>query len=148
MIQASIVPKEHVDAVWKDVEGYLKGAADYTYGRFDVDDIYDSIVQYDSDLWIAFEVDGDILGAVVTRFVDYPRKRFLSMDFTGGVQLKKWKQEMLELLQKWAYDNYCEGIESAGRPGWGRIFSKDGYKLVFHTYELPVADAGLGARNG
>ena len=148
MIQVSMVPKEHVDAVWKDVEGYLEGAAEYTYGRFEVEDIYDSITQYDSDLWIAFEDEGKIIGAVVTRFIDYPRKRFLSMDFTGGVQLKKWKQKMLELLQKWAYDNYCEGIESSGRPGWSKIFSEDGHKLRFHTYELPVADTGLGARNG
>jgi hypothetical protein len=60
------------------------------------------------------------------------------MQFTGGVELKKWKKPMLELLQRWARDNGCEKIESPGRPGWARVFRDDGYEAKFITYELPV----------
>ena len=147
-MQVSMVPPEHVDSVWEKVEKYLEGAAEYTYGRYTVDDMYDAVTQYDHSLWIAFDEKG-VKGVVLTRFVDYPRKRYLSMDFTGGVELDKWKAPMLKLLQHWAYDNLCDGIESSGRPGWMKIFKNDtGYRALWHTYELPAANAGLGAGNG
>lgn len=141
-MEVSAVPAEFVKQVWPDVEGYLKGAADYTYGRYDVEDILDSITDYDHTLWIAFNVEG-IKGAVVTSFIDYPRKRMLCMQFCGGVQLDTWQAPMLELLQRWAQDNDCDGIESTGRAGWSKVFKSDGYKSLWQTYELP-----LGVDNG
>lgn len=147
MMQVTMVPKDHVDRMWGSVRDHLSKAAEYTYGRYDVDDIYDSIKDYDHDLWIAFDEEG-VKGAVVTKFAFYPRKKYLDMVFTGGVELAKWKDPMLKLLQHWAFDNQCEGIESTGRPGWAKIFQNDGHKVVWHTYELPAATAGLGAKNG
>ena len=60
------------------------------------------------------------------------------MHFTGGVQLKKWKNEMLQILQRFAKDHGCKVIESFGRPGWEKVFKNDGYKSRFVFYELPV----------
>lgn len=136
-MEVSLVPKEFVEGCWSQVEGYLEGAAKYTYGRYNVQDIKDCITDYDHQLWIAFEND-KIYGAVVTEIANYPRCRILAMQFTGGVELKKWKKPMLEILQRWAKDNGCEKIESPGRPGWARVFRDDGYEAKFITYELPV----------
>lgn len=136
-MEVSYVPKEYIDGCWPQIEGYLEGAAKYTYGRFTVQDIKDCIVEYDYHLWIAFE-DDTIFGAVVTEIVDYPQCRMLAMQFTGGKELKKWKDPMLALLRRWAKDNGCSTIESPGRPGWARVFKNDGYKARFITYELPV----------
>jgi hypothetical protein len=136
-MQVSAVPAEYVKQVWPDVIEYMQGAADYTYGRYDVEDILDSITDYDFTLWIAFKEAG-IKGAVVTSFIDYPRKRMLCMQFCGGVELEQWQAPMLELLQRWAKDNDCDGIESTGRVGWSKVFKSDGYKPLWQTYELPV----------
>ena len=88
-------------------------------------------------LWIAFDSDG-FYGAVVTELWQYPQIKTLIMHFTGGRKLLKWKQPMLEILQKFARDNDCEIIESYGRPGWEKVFKQDGYKKQFVFYELPV----------
>lgn len=136
-MQVSAVPVEYVKEVWPDIKEYMQGAADYTYGRYDVDDILESITDYDHVLWIAFNEEG-IKGAVVTSFVDYPRKRMLCMQFCGGVEVTDWQAPMLELLQRWAKDNDCDGIESTGRMGWSKVFKSDGYKPLWQTYELPV----------
>ena len=144
MMQVSMVPKDYVKECWKDVKDHLTKAADYTYGRYEVEDILDAILDYDHTLWIAFDEEG-IKGAVVTSFMHYPKKKYLNMVFTGGVELKEWKEPMLKLLQHWAYDNQCDGIASTGRPGWAKIFANDGHRVVWHTYELPAANAGLGA---
>lgn len=136
-MEVSLVPKEYVEGCWDQIEGYLEGAAKYTYGRYTVQDIKDCITDYDYQLWVAFE-DDKIYGAVVTEIVHYPQCKMLSMQFTGGVELKKWKNPMLDILQRWARDNRCEKIESPGRPGWARVFRDDGYEAKFITYELPV----------
>lgn len=143
-MQVSMVPKEHVKGCWDQVKDHLAKAAEYTYGRYEVDDILDAILDYDHVLWIAFDEEG-VKGAVVTNFMHYPKKKYLGMVFCGGIELEKWKEQMLKILQHWAYDNQCDGIESTGRPGWAKIFQNDGHKVVWHTYELPAATAGLGA---
>ena len=146
-MQCTMVPREHVKEVWSQVEDYLQGAAEYTHGRYDVDDIYDSLMQYDHTLWIAFDEEG-VKGAVVTNFAFYPKKKYLVMSFCGGVQLEKWKDPMLKLLQHWAFDNHCDGIEATARLGWAKIFKGDGHIPLWQTFQLPAAEAGLGAQNG
>ena len=136
-MQVSAVPAEYVKEVWPDVKGYLQGAGDYTHGRYEAEDILDSITDYDHTLWIAFTEEG-IKGAVVTNFIDYPRKRMLCMNFCGGVQLENWKDPMLQLLQRWAKDNECDGIEATARLGWSKIFKSDGHKPLWQTFELPL----------
>lgn len=143
----SMVPNDQVSSIWPAVKDHLAKAAEYTYGRYDVDDIYDVIMDYGYNLWIAFDAES-IKGAVVTKFNHYPRKKYLDMVFTGGIELVKWKDPMLKLLQHWAFDNQCDGIESTGRPGWAKVFANDGHRVVWHTYELPAATVGLGAQNG
>ena len=143
-MQVTMVPREYVGQVWNDVKDYLAGAAEYTHGRYEVEDIYDSIMDYDHSLWIAMD-GAQIKGAVVTNFIFYPKKKYLCMSFCGGVELDSWKDSMLKLLQHWAFDNQCDGLEATARPGWTKIFKGDGHKALWQTFELPAADAGLGA---
>lgn len=145
-MQVSLIPNEHVDSIWPLIGRYMDMAAEYTFGRYTAEDIKDSILNYDHHLWIAFDEgsNNDIKGVVVTNFVQYPRMRCLAMQFTAGEDLKDWKAPMLELLQKWAFDNGCDKIESSGRPGWPRVLRDDGANVLWHTYELPVADSGFG----
>lgn len=137
MIEVSIVPVEYIETVWPKIEGYLHGAAEYTYGRYTVDDIKHGLYNEPQHLWIAFDGE-DIYGAVVTEFGDYPQMKTLIMHFTGGKQLNKWKVPMLGILQKFAKENGCKVIESYGRPGWERVFKDDGFRSRFMFYELPV----------
>jgi hypothetical protein len=101
-------------------------------------------MDYDHTLWIAFD-DETIKGAVVTNFAHYPKKKYLVMSFCGGVELDTWKPAMLKLFQHYAFDTQCNGVEATARPGWAKIFKGDGHKALWQTFELPAADAGLGA---
>ena len=143
-LQVTAVPPEHVLEGWDYVKGHMEKAAEYTYGRYTVDDILVAITDYDHTLWIAFE--GDIIyGAVVTAIKPYPRSRYLDLVFVGGVEGHAWKEPMLKTLQHWAFDCGCDGIESSGRLGWSRIFKDYGYKPLWQMYELPAASSGIGA---
>jgi len=136
-MKVSYVLPEDYRQIWPLIESYMDGAATYTYGRFTKEDILDDLLNKHQQLWIAFE-GSEVFGAVVTEVLTYPRMRTLVMHFTGGKKLPRWKNEMLQLLQQFARDNQCAVIESYGRPGWGKVFEKDGYKARFIYYELPV----------
>ena len=116
------------------------GAAEYTFGRFSAADIKSELIRRkdEQQLWVAFENEDNYYGAVVTEVFQYPQMRALIMHFTGGKRLPKWKKPMLEVLQKFAKENDCDVIESYGRPGWAKVFKKDGYEQRFIFYELPV----------
>lgn len=146
-MEVTLVPTEHVEPVWPMIEHYMDQAAEYTFGRYTTDDIKGSLLNFDHHLWMAFKGE-EIKGVVVTNFVQYPRLRSLVMQFTAGEDLKEWKGPMLDLLQRWAYDNNCDKIESSGRPGWPRVLKEDGANVLWHTYELPVAESGLEVSNG
>ena len=146
-LQVTMVPTSHIDQVWPRIKGYMEDAAKYTYGRYEVEDIYDAVVKHNHVLWIAF-YGPDIKAAVVTNILYYPKKTCLSGVFLGGVELETWKEPMLELLQKWAFDNNCDGFELCGRIGWSKALREQGYQALWQTCELPVATSGLGAQNG
>ena len=137
-MEVNLIPFESHEVVWPLVRNYMKGAADYTYGRFEVDDIKIGLAGGNQQLWAAYE-DERVYGAVVTEIVTYPRMQALVMHFTGGIELPRWKPQMLESLQVFGKENNCDIIESYGRPGWERVFKDDGFKSKFLFYELPVA---------
>lgn len=133
--QVSLVPVEYVDQVWGTVEPYLKKALKYAAGKYAPEDVYSLVVDYGYPLWVAFDDEG-IKGAVITRFIQYPRKKYLFLEFCGGRDGFSWKAPMLDVLRSWAKDNGCDGIEGAGRAGWRKVFEKDGYKPIVQHFEL------------
>lgn len=132
-----MVPNQLIDTCWKEIEPFMEKAANYTYGRYTCDDIYDSVKEHDYQLWVAFE-SSKIKGAVVTNVIIYPKRKVLCMTFCGGIDLKEWKAPMLALLQKYAADIGCDGIEATARRGWAKVFENDGYNQHWVTFELPV----------
>ena len=147
MIEISLIMPQNVTALWPSIEKYMEGAAEYTYGRYQASDILASITDYGHHLWVAFG-DDEIKGAVITTYTHYPRAKYLSMTFCGGIELDTWKDAMLKILQSWAFDSQCDGIEATARPGWTKVFKADGHKPLWNTFELPAATAGLGAHHG
>lgn len=137
-MKVSLVRPEDYDNFWHLIKDYMEGAAKYTYGRFTVDDILHRIKTKPQQLWIAY--DDKVYGAVITEISQYPQMKSLVMHFTGGIELPKWKDEMLALLRLFAKDQGCKTIESFGRTGWKRIFKNDGFKSQFMFYELPVEE--------
>lgn len=138
-VQASAVPVDHVLFVWPKIVHHIDAVCKYTKGRFETQDVLDAILGGDHILWIAFEGE-HIKGAVVTNFLYYPRAKYLGCPFVTGDDFPSWKYPMFRLLQRWAKDNDCVGLESSARLGWSRVFKEDGYEPLWQTFQLPVAE--------
>jgi hypothetical protein len=136
-MQVSIVDTKDIESVWPFIEGYMKRAAKYTYGRFEAEDIKDGLLKEPQQLWIAFD-DDKIYGAVVTEITKYPRMTALTVHFLAGIKFETWKDPMLKLVQQFGKDNGCKLIDSYGRPGWERVWANYGYTKRFIFYELPL----------
>jgi len=141
-MMVSLVPPGHVHECWPSVQEFMDKAAEYTFGRYHEDDIYDLVTQRpDYNLWVAFEEGPVYYGAVVTSITEYPNKRVLAMQFCGGDEIDRWKDPMLALLRRWAKDTQCDAIEFTGRKGWVKLFANDGNQVQWVTCELPLGDS-------
>lgn len=135
--QVTLVPYDGIGRLWPVVEPFVAKAVTYTDGRYEALDVLHLLLNYEYHLWVAFN-DGGVHGAVITRFIEYPRKRYLFLEFCGGVDGFQWKDKMLSTLREWAKDHGCDGIEASGRDGWKKIFSRDGYQPKLRNFELTL----------
>lgn len=134
-MEIDLVPKEDIDIIFPFIKDYLISAAEYTNGRYTIDDIYKDLTNLNKQLWIAYE-GSKIYGAVVTEIFKYPQKKVLLLHFTGGVEFDRWHKAILDTLKLFASSELCSAIEFCGRSGWTRLFKQDGYKPIFTFYEL------------
>ena len=136
-MKVSRVDTKDIERMWPLIEGYMKKAAKYTYGRFEVEDIKEGLLKNPQQLWVAFN-DKKIYGAVVTEVTKYPRMTALTVHFLAGIDFESWKDPMLKLVQQFGKDNGCKLIDSYGRPGWEKVWANYGYTKRFIFYELPL----------
>ncbi len=90
-MQVSRVDTKDIETMWPFIEGYMKRAAKYTYGRFEAEDIKEGLLTKPQQLWIAFD-DTKIYGAVVTEVTKYPRMTALTVHFLAGIDFESWKE--------------------------------------------------------
>lgn len=131
----SLVPVDHINDVWDSVKHLLAPAVSVTGGRYMLYDVYVGIHTNKMQLWIAFSDDKQIVGCEVTTITDYPSRRLLTSLFTGGKSLRLWRDEMMEVLLRWAEDNECTGIEGYGRKGWIKMLEPYGVKQTLIMFE-------------
>jgi len=137
----TLFPNESIDVLWTRLKPYFEGAAKYSYGRYTAQDIRNEVLNSTTSfIWVAHEGD-DVFGFVIASPTLYPQTKALTMDFTGGKELTKWKADMLKTIQDFAFITGCDIIESNGRSGWEKIFKEDGFKARFTFYELPVKES-------
>ena len=136
-MKVSLVPIEHINAVWERLVPILEPAVAVTNGRYTTYDVYIAAQQSNIQLWIAFEGES-IYGLEVTCVTDYPSKRVLTSMFTGGAKLREWRAEMMDVLVRWAKDNQCTAIEGYGRDGWVKMLEPYGVTKGLVMFEKEV----------
>lgn len=142
-MEVSLVPPNMLEALWPKLFPHLQKAADYTYGRYGPEDIFDMAATRNAHMWVALE-DDNVVGITVTRFWQYPRKLALDVMFLGGTNWDEWKDDMFDIIQRWARDSKCDVIESSGRPGFAKVFKSRGYTPLWQVFEFPV----VGGQDG
>tara|TARA_R100001244_G_scaffold57877_1_gene48956 strand:+ start:871 stop:1419 length:549 start_codon:yes stop_codon:yes gene_type:complete len=134
LIQASVVPPEYIRHIYPKVEGFLDRLVPTTNGRFEKIDLLHDMLTGRENLWVVVEEEDNeenIIGIVITEVMHYPRKRMLAIQYCSGDRLDEWMDNTLEILENWALDNDCEGMELTGRKGWVKKLKLQQWKEEF-----------------
>jgi|TARA_R110000796_G_scaffold115798_1_gene227943 hypothetical protein len=138
---STLVPPNYIHTVWADVEPLLAGGADRTKGRWDIGNIYNSLISGEQQLWVTFNQDKDITNALTTELIEYPNKLSLAIQFAGGMKDQTSAfilDHMLTKLESYARDCGCHCLEFWGRKGFSRKLKQAGYEesLVFYEKDI------------
>jgi hypothetical protein len=132
----TLVPPGKVIGTLPALMPYLLESESWTQGRATVDDIVRFILNGQMMLWAVHE-NGHAYGHVVTEIKQYPRCKFLNMQYCAGEphHMQYIEDVAFETLERFALDAGCVGIEFVGRPGWRKTATKYGYETHSITYQ-------------
>lgn len=137
-MNVSLVPADCIDDIWGAIKELLQPAVQVTNGRYMLYDVYAALKAGEMNLWIAFDDSREILGCEVTRITDYPSRRVLTSLFTGGRNIRLWKDDLMGVMVRWAEDNQCTAIEGYGRKGWLKMLDAYGVKQTLILFEKDI----------
>jgi len=117
------VSKYDVGKVWSKVEPFLLNALMKWLPVWGTDDIYIELMNDRMQLWIAFdEGKEDLLGAVITQVMVFPKGKILNVMLLGGNNIKIWKESMYNAVRDFAKSEQCYALQAMGRKGWTPLF--------------------------
>lgn len=130
------VAPEHVRRVWPLVDKYVESALVYTNGCFLPQDVCDFCEVGRMQLWMAVRGD-DVLAALVSEVITYPRKRVVGVPFIGGKELRSWFRKALYTIEAWSKEMGCAGMQGGARRGWGKLAKMQEVGcMLFKSYDM------------
>jgi len=115
---------------------YLAESEKWSKGRASVDDILRFVLNQQMQLWVVHE-ENTIYGHVITEIKEYPRCKMLVVQYCAGESnhMQYVDDEIFDLLDRFAKDAGCSGIEFVGRPGWRKQAEKYGFEVRSVMYQ-------------
>jgi hypothetical protein len=138
-IRISPIRPEFVDVIWPEVVRMLEPSIETSKGKFAIDDIRGEIARGELVLWIIVQ-DKTPVAFYTTRLIEYPGRRAMAMDWLGGSGVLSWRDAALDEMEEHARTNGCEHLECYGRPAWGRILERRGWKPEYVAYRMELND--------
>jgi phage pi2 protein 07 len=126
-----------IDQVWEHVAPQLEKAISYSDGKFQLEDVYRSLIARDMQLWVVFDKDGNLCTSVVSQILNFPRKKVFQLLFIAGKDSEDWLY-LYEDLKDFAKEHGCVAVEGYGRPGWERLSKHLGFKKIHTIYRFDI----------
>jgi hypothetical protein len=119
---------------------YLEKSEAWTRGRATVIDIIQFLYTGQMNLWMVYEKENEEFkpyGYIITEVKSYPQCKMLVVQYCAGEpqHMKYVEDDMYALLERFAKDAGCAGIEFFGRPGWNSSAKKHGFMVQTVVYE-------------
>lgn len=135
-MKASLVPPGMVSNVIPALLPYLRESEKWARGRATVDDILRFVFTGQMQLWIGHE-ENTIYGHVITEIKEYPQCKMLIVQYCAGEpnHMQYVDDEIFDLLDRFAKDTGCSGVEFVGRPGWRKQAEKYGFEVRSVMYQ-------------
>ena len=124
-IAVELPPIDEIARCWPIIEPILKRATDRTKAYEPIDIL--QLVMMGRMSLILVRDGGQIIAVAVTEIRQLPRCRVLEVPFVAGTGLKRWHQQLLEVIDAQAETAGCADIMGFLRKGWVKYgFELDG----------------------
>lgn len=135
-MKMSIVYPGQVSYVLPALLPYLQKSEEWTRGRAKVDDILRFVLNGQMYLFVAYE-GNTIYGHVIAEIKQYPQCKMLTVQYCAGEpnHMQYVEDEMFDILDRFAKDAGCAGVEFVGRPGWRKTATKYGFEVQEVMYQ-------------
>tara|TARA_R110001583_G_scaffold182357_2_gene340121 strand:- start:30068 stop:30505 length:438 start_codon:yes stop_codon:yes gene_type:complete len=138
----TVVSPDLIDHCWPGASEMLEKAVNHSGGRYELSDLKFQLDNNSQNLWILYRGSDEMIMAMTTMFVHYPKKKFLNVTFCGSgnkeMAAVKYKDIFVPKINEWASLHDCHGVEVVGRKGWAKILESYGYKTTYYTLEVEV----------
>lgn len=125
--------------IWPEVEELLAPAITRSGGRLSPATVFDALWAGDMQLWLAYDREGNPIGAVVTEIAIYRTGlKTVRGLLLGGRDMQTWLPAVAHEIEAWARGHGCRYVEGGGRKGFERA---TGWKAVGTEYEKDLSDA-------
>lgn len=135
-VEIQPVPPPLVRRVFPLVEKYIEDAVSFTHGAYLPEDICNLCEKGAMHLWLATRGD-EVLAAVVSEIVVYPRFSVIGVPFIGGKDMRSWFRLMLRAIESYSKEVGCVGMQGAVRRGWGKLAKMEEVGVIlWKSYDL------------
>ena len=131
----SMVRPEQCFMVWKKVREWLAPAVERSHGRWTMEHLFAALCLGQQNLWIAYDAEGHIDGALTTQLVQYPNNSMVACQFLGGTNFDLWSSDMLDMIKHYAKDMGAQGVEAIARFGFWPFFKSEGFTRSYAVFE-------------
>lgn len=140
--KCSLVPTEEVSRAWMTVRDMLEPAVVRSNGRWSMEHLYYALATGSQWLWVAYDDDWKVAGALTTQIIEYPGSKMMAFQFLGGDDFDGWFEPMLETLESCAKDMGCDGTEGTARFGFKPWLKGAGYNMTYAVYDKLIGGEG------
>lgn len=125
-LSVSEVPTNVVITVWPQIEPHLVRALRHGQGDSTTPQhVLAALLRGDSQMWVAHE-DGVVLGFVIFRVNEHDTCRKIWIDFVGGREMRRWGDQVHQLLLEYAELIDAKCIEGSVRKGFVKVLERMG----------------------
>lgn len=133
MIQVQIVPPDHVYGVWDKVKPLIEASLNVGFGYTTIDQVKLLLTKGLQTLLVAVE-EGELAGAMVVEFVNYPNERVVFLVELGGKAVVD--QSVLDQVEDWARQNGATRMCAWADDVRARLYKmKSGFTTARHVVE-------------
>ena len=138
-MEVSAVLPDHLFSCYPHIKHLLMRAVETSNGRYSLNDLLKEIYESDQQLWICY--DGDPIeyrSICTTKMQEYPKCKLLGIVYASGDDMESWRDPLLDVLERFALDNGCSGLEMIGRRGWERVLKSRRWNVESQIYRMDL----------
>ena len=133
------IPTDLLDKVWNLVKTDINEALIYSGSHTDSEFVLQALKENKFQLWIVWDKDkqgvqNQYKGVVVTEIVQRKLKKSCHIFIMTGNSRNQW-QHLISVIEDFAKNNQCDGMEIISRPGWQKILQNYNYRRTHVVLE-------------